>query len=133
VIEALFEAAPKLHRQGHWRVLENTLDALAEYVELYGNKVPLRQAHYRLVYKDYDWPTPSGVTHCQKEHGIAGFQAMIERAASTLGKAPEPTVSGIRWCRQDHHMRRAADELRSNHECAAGFGARDGFGSPGLS
>jgi len=48
-VAVLLEGAPRMRRKGHWLVLDNVLDALAEYVEEYEGKEALRQHHYNAV------------------------------------------------------------------------------------
>jgi hypothetical protein len=65
-------------------VLENVVEALAEYVELYDGREPLRQKQYLAVCSLHGWPSTSRVTACAKKHGIGAgtkegpFQAMLE-------------------------------------------------------
>jgi hypothetical protein len=82
-INKLLDGAPQVRRKGYWMVLENTVDALAEYVERYESEVSLRQHHYNSVSSEHAWPASSRITECAKKHGIGGkgdspFRAMID-------------------------------------------------------
>lgn len=83
-LDALLDGAPRQHRKGHWHVLDNTLAALAAYIERYEHETSLRQRHYLAVYEGEGWPPPSAVTECAKKHDIGNekerFQPMLEAA-----------------------------------------------------
>jgi hypothetical protein len=85
-VVALLEGAPTMRRKRHWLVLENVVEALADYVDEYEGREPLRQKHYLSVYASYGWPAPSKVTACAKHYGIGAgpgqspWRSMLELA-----------------------------------------------------
>jgi hypothetical protein len=86
-VAALLEGAPKMRRKGYWLVLENVVEALADYVDEYEGREPLRQKHYLSVYASYGWPAASRITACAKENGIGAghgeshWRSMLELAS----------------------------------------------------
>ncbi len=85
-VAALLEGAPRLRRKGYWLVLDNVLDALADYVDEYEGREPLRQHHYKAACVGRGWPSATRIDTCARKHGIGvgtgdgPFRAMLELA-----------------------------------------------------
>jgi len=75
-VDALLEGLPRFAVQpkGHWEKREHVVAALAEYVELFDGKQPLRQKHYFAHRQEHRWPTLNALA----QHGR--FQELIAEA-----------------------------------------------------